>query len=93
MVDVVAHIKAAVAAGGADVDEEVVEYVSGTVQELLEEGDADRTADEKVEELVDAVGPMLEEFLDGAAVNSLIAGAVAHFTGADKQPTSGSGGG
>jgi ABC-type multidrug transport system ATPase subunit len=80
--DVIAHIKDALAAAhpGA-VDDEVTEYVADMANELLAEGDLGRSPAEMAEELVDAAGPMLAEFIDDEAIKSLFDDAVAHHLG------------
>jgi ABC-type multidrug transport system fused ATPase/permease subunit len=81
--DVIAHIKAALAASAVAVDDEVTEYVADMANELLADGEEGRAADEMVEELVDAAGPMLAEFIADDAIKALFEGAVAHFIGGD----------
>ena len=80
--DVIAHIKDALASAhpGA-VDDEVTEYVADMANELLAEGDLGRSPAEMAEELVDAAGPMLAEFIDDDAIKSLFDDAVAHHLG------------
>jgi ATP-binding cassette subfamily F protein 2 len=80
--DVIAHIKDALASAhpGA-VDDEVTEYVADMANELLAEGDLGRSPAEMAEELVDAAGPMLAEFIDDEAIKSLFDDAVAHHLG------------
>ena len=80
-VDVIAHVKAALEATA--VDDEVSEYVADMVNELLTDGDEGRSRDEIIEELVDAAGPMLGEFIDDDAIKALFESAVAHFAGGD----------
>ena len=91
--DVVAHIKAALASSSVAVDEEVSEYVSDIANEMLQDGDEGRGAEEMVEELVDAAGPMLGEFIDDDAIKALFQGAVAHFMGSDSDGGGGDGDG
>ena len=80
-VDVIAHVKAALEATA--VDDEVSEYVADMANELLTDGDEGRSRDEIIEELVDAAGPMLGEFIDDDAIKALFESAVAHFAGGD----------
>ena len=77
--DVVAHVKGVLASTA--VDDEVSEYVAEMVGDLLSDGEVGRSRAEMVDELVDATGPMLGEFVDEAAVRALCEGAVAHFVG------------
>lgn len=79
----VAHIKAALAASSVAVDDEVSEYVADMSSELLADGADDRDAGEMVEELVEAAGPMLAEFIGDDAIKALFEGAVKHFKGGD----------
>ena len=77
--DVLAHVKSLLAS--TSVDEEVSEYVADMASELLAEGEPGRSAEEMVEELVDAAGPMLGEFIDDDAIAALFQSAVSHFAG------------
>ena len=77
--DVLAHVKSLLAS--TSVDEEVSEYVADMASELLAEGEPGRSAEEMVEELVDAAGPMLGEFIDDDAIAALFQSAVRHFAG------------
>ena len=77
--DVLAHVKSLLAS--TSVDEEVSEYVADMASELLAEGEPGRSAKEMVEELVDAAGPMLGEFIDDDAIAALFQSAVSHFAG------------
>ena len=79
--DVLAHVKSLLAS--TSVDEEVREYVADMASELLTEGEPGRSAEAMVEELVDAAGPMLGEFIDDAAIAALFQSAVRHFTGGE----------
>ena len=80
--DVIKHIKDALASAhpGA-VDDEVTEYVADMASELLADGDPGRCRREMADELVDAAGPMLAEFIGDDAIRSLFDGAVAHHLG------------
>ena len=80
--DVIKHIKDALASAhpGA-VDDEVTEYVADMASELLADGDTGRCRREMADELVDAAGPMLAEFIGDDAIRSLFDGAVAHHLG------------
>ena len=64
--------------------------VADLANELLVDGEGGRSAADMTEELVDAAGPMLAEFIGDDAIKALFEGAVAHFTGSDKK---GGGGG
>lgn len=91
--DVVAHIKAALAASSVAVDDEVSDYVADMANELLADGDDGRGAEEMVEELVEAAGPMLGEFIADDSIRALFRGAVAHFMGGDGAGDDGGGDG
>jgi ATPase subunit of ABC transporter with duplicated ATPase domains len=89
----VAHIKAALAASHSAVDEEVSDYVADMANELLAEGEAESGGvAAMVEELVDAAGPMLAEFIDDAAIRTLFESAAAHFAGGSGGDDKGDGG-
>ena len=76
------HVKSLLAS--TSVDEEVSEYVADMASELLADGEPGRSAEEMVEELVDAAGPMLGEFIDDDAIAALFHTAVLHFTGGEE---------
>ena len=80
--DVLSHVKSLLAS--TSVDEEVSEYVADMASELLADGEPGRSAEEMVEELVDAAGPMLGEFIDDDAIAALFHTAVLHFTGGEE---------
>ena len=68
--------------------------VADLANELLVDGEGGRSAADMTEELVDAAGPMLGEFIqDEAVIKALFQSAVAHFTGADTAGAAGGGGG
>ena len=71
--DVIKHIKDALASAhpGA-VDDEVTEYVADMASELLADGDPGRCRREMADELVDAAGPMLAEFIGDDAIRSYL---------------------
>mgnify|MGYP006082337465 CR=1 FL=1 len=80
--DVVAHVKTALSS--TSVDGEVTEYVADMVNDVLQDGEPGRGFDEMVEELVDAAGPMLGEFIGDSEIQTLFETTVKHFLGDDK---------
>ena len=80
--DVVAHVKTALSS--TSVDGEVTEYVADMVNDVLQDGEPGRGFDEMVEELVDAAGPMLGEFIGDSEIQTLFETTVTHFLGDDK---------
>ena len=79
MPDVIAHVKAALASTA--VDDEVSEYVADMANELLQDADPGAGFDAMVDELVDAAGAMLGEFIRDDEIKAIFQSTVTHFRG------------
>lgn len=79
MADAAAAFTTALGATGAALDPEVVEYVGGIAESVLEE--ADGGLDETSAELAEQVGPMLEEALSEEQIGELCRQVVQLFRG------------
>eukprot|EP00873_Tetraselmis_striata_P007436 jgi/Tetstr1/427700/TSEL_017825.t1 len=90
MADAASAFTKALAAAGATLDAEVVEYVGGIAESVLEE--AEGGVAETAEELAEQVGPMLEEALSEEAVSALCLEVVALLRGGGEPAAGGDGG-